>query len=76
MKERIKNWYGMNNNHSLDDERFFDIVIDSITDKISIEIFREAIMEVNPKITEDEFISIYCRYEELRTFLTYYLKLS
>ena len=66
----------MNNNHSLDDERFFDIVIDSITDKISIEIFREAIMEVNPTITEDEFFSIYCRYEELRTFLTYYLKLS
>lgn len=73
MKERIKNWYGMKNGHPVDDKRFFDIVIDSMTGKISIEVFREAIMDVNSEITEDEVITIYNRYELVRTFLNYYL---
>lgn len=73
MKERIKNWYGMNNGHLLDNERFFDIVIDSMTGKISDEDFREAIMEVDSEIKEDDISEIYKRYEELRTFLKYYL---
>lgn len=73
MKERIKSWYVMDNNHPLDNERFFDIVIDSMTEKISIEVFREALTEVNSDITEDEIFTVYNRYERLWTFLNYYL---
>ena len=73
MKERIRSWYVMDNNHPLDNERFFDIVIDSIMDKIGVEVFREALMEVNPEITEDKILTIYNRYEMLWTFLKYYI---
>ena len=73
MKERIRNWYIMNNGHPLDDERFFDIVIDSVTDKICIEVFQEALTEVNPEITEEEISKRYDQYELLWTFLNYYL---
>ena len=69
MKERIRSWYVMDNNHPLDNERFFDIVIDSIMDKIGVEVFREALMEVNPEITEDKILTIYNRYEMLWTFV-------
>ena len=71
MEELIRNWYTLNNNHPLDDARFFDIVKDSIQDNIEMEVFQRAVENVNPAVTEEELSDIYSKYELLREFAIY-----
>lgn len=72
MKELIKNWYRINNNHPCDNERFYKIVIESIDSKIDEETFQEALHEVDEHIANDTVSEIYIKYELLRSFIIYY----
>lgn len=73
MKEQIKNWCRHNNNHECDHQLFYDIVINSLDEKIDEDTFDEALREGKPEIKEDEISKIYARYEDLRSLLSYYL---
>lgn len=66
-KQQIENWFKNNNGHPFDDERFYKIVIDSVSDKISEDVFIEV-------MGEEKAIEYYKRYEELRNFLLYVKK--
>ena len=72
MRERITRWFRNNNNHPLDYNSFYDIVIDSIDNKIEQSTFENAIRDVNEEIEEDEINDIYMRYELLHSFILYY----
>lgn len=72
MRERITRWFRNNNNHPLDDNSFYDIVIDSIENKIEQSTFENAIRDVNEDIAEDDINDIYMRYELLHSFISYY----
>ncbi|MBQ6037561.1 MAG: hypothetical protein IJL37_02690 [Bacteroidaceae bacterium] len=74
MKELIKNWFRLNNNHPEDDNRFYEIVIQSIDNKIGKDVFEAALREVSPEVADDEISAVYCRYEDIRCFLVYYVK--
>ncbi len=64
-KELIQHWYELNNNHPCDDERFYDIVLKSKEEKISLDIF-EAVIGNN-----ENAVNVYKRYEDLRNFLSF-----
>ena len=72
MRERITKWFKNNNNHPLDDNGFYEIVIDSIENKIEQSTFENAIRDVNEDIAEDDINDIYMRYELLHSFILYY----
>lgn len=74
MRERIASWFRINNNHPLDDNRFYDIVIDSIDNKIELSTFENGIRDVNEEIEENEINDIYMRYELLHSFILYYMR--
>ena len=74
MRERITRWYRNNNNHPLDDNCFYDIVIDSIDNRIEQSTFENAIRDVNEDIEEDKVNDIYKRYELVHSFLLYYMR--
>ena len=71
MEQQIKDWYSLNNNHSLDNERFFRIVVDSVDSAIERDTFERALRELNQDITDDDIDRIYFRYQDLREFLLY-----
>lgn len=73
MKEQIKRWFMLNNGHVCDDQRFYDIVISSVDNKVEYETFEEAIRECKEDITDRQINDIYIRYEDLWNFLIYYL---
>lgn len=64
----IKNWFSSDNNHPCDDGRFFEIVWQSLDDKIGLSDFEEAIGE---QCENEEIAKIYRKYELLRDFLLY-----
>lgn len=65
IKERIENWANTNNGHTCDNEILYGIVIDTIDNKISENIFDDVI--------EGELaIECFKRYEDLRNCLLYY----
>lgn len=72
MREKITRWFRNNNNHPLDNNSFYDIVIDSIENKIEQSTFENAIRDVNEDIAEDDINDIYMRYELLHSFILYY----
>lgn len=71
MEEYIKNWFRMNNNHPEDNERFFDIVIDSEKDAVERDVFEEAMRQINENVSEEEVDNAFCKYQDLREFLLY-----
>ena len=73
MKEQIKRWFMLNNGHVCDDQRFYDIVISSVDNKVEYKTFEEAIRECKEDITDRQINDIYIRYEDLWNFLKYYL---
>lgn len=74
MRERITRWFRNNNNHPLDEDSFFDIVIDSIHNKIEQPTFENALRDVDENIAEDDINKIYMRYELLYSFFLYYMR--
>lgn len=74
MRERITRWFRNNNNHPLDDMEFFNIVIDSINNRIEQTTFENALRDANENIEEDQINDIYMRYELLHSFLLYYMR--
>lgn len=74
MRELIRGWFNINNGHPNDDERFYEIVKNSIEYKVEIEVFTEVLREIRQEITDDEIARIYCRYEDLRNCLIYYIR--
>ena len=72
MREQIVAWYNYNNDHPLDDNRFYDIVIASLGNKLGQETFEDALRDANEGILEEEIESIFIRYETLYDFLSYY----
>ena len=74
MRERITRWFRNNNNHPLDDESFFDIVIDSLNNKIEQSTFEYALRDVNKDIAEDNINIVYMRYELLYSFFLHYIR--
>lgn len=68
MKEKIKNWYNLNNQHPNDNDMFYDIVINSLDSKIDFDEFEEAIVDVNSAYC------VYKRYEDLRNCVLLYRK--
>ncbi len=72
MREQIVTWYTLNNDHPLDDNRFYDIVISSLGNKIEQSTFENALHDVNENILDDEIDRVYMRYETLYDFLSYY----
>ncbi len=61
----IQSWYEENNHHPQDDERFYEIVLESKDEKISLDIF-EAVIGNN-----ENAVNVYKRYEDLRNFLSF-----
>lgn len=74
MGERISRWFRNYNHHPLDDNLFYEIVIDSIDNKIELSIFENALREVNKEIEDDVINDIYIRYELLHSFFLYYMR--
>lgn len=72
MEERISTWYTLNNEHPCDNNRFFDIVIESMNNKLDFLVFQNALKECNNDISDDEIATIYRKYELLHSFLRYY----
>ena len=54
MKDKIKNWFLLNNNHPCDDNRFYDIVISSVDGKVESGVFENSIKEVKSDISEKQ----------------------
>lgn len=71
LKELVKNWLSIGAKHPYDDERLYEIVIQSYPQKIDIELFEEVCENVN---SSEEAVSIYKRYEDLYGFLTFLKK--
>lgn len=74
MREQIEQWYRNNNGHTLDDYRFYDIVISSIGNKVEQSTFENAIRDVNIDVPDEDIETIYKRYESLYDFIVYYRK--
>ena len=72
MKEQIKRWFMLNNGHVCDDQRFYDIVISSVDNKVEYKTFEEAIRECKEDVTDSQINDIYKRYVDLRGGLIYY----
>ena len=72
MRELIFNWYNINDGHPLDDRRFYDIVIESVENKIELSTFEDALRDVNEHLSDEEIRDVYSRYEDLRCLLNYY----
>lgn len=74
MREQIELWYRNNNGHPLDDNRFYDIVISSIGNKVEQSTFENAIRDVNENVLSEDIDTIYMRYECLYDFIVYYMR--
>ena len=72
MREQIVAWYNYNNGHPLDDNRFYDIVISSLGNKLEQSTFENALHDANEDIHDEEIERVYMRYETLYDFLLYY----
>ena len=72
MRELLLNWYRVNNGNPLDDQRFYDIVIESVDNKIDQSTFEDVLREVKENISDEEIEEIVFRYEDLHCFLKYF----
>ena len=62
-RKLLPSWFEENNNHPDDDKRFYELVLKSKDEKISLDIF-EAVIGNNGAAE-----NVYKRYEDLRNFL-------
>ena len=68
-RKMIQNWLSIATTHPSDDERFYDIVINSYPNKIDDQVFEDACNTVgNAQIDSDD---VYSRYEDLYFFMKY-----
>lgn len=65
--KRIKDWSEIQNGHPLDEQMFYDIVIDTLENQLDEESFLQAITDQDIDVT-----NVYKRYEDLRNCLLYY----
>ena len=71
--KRIKDWSEIQNGHPLDEQRFYDIVIDTLENQLDEESFLQAITDQGIDVTQDiDVTNVYKRYEDLRNCLLYY----
>lgn len=66
--EQIKSWSTINNNHPCDDNRFFDIVIASVDQKVTQSEFESAL---EGQVKESYASDYYSKYEMLINFMMY-----
>lgn len=65
--ERIKDWSEIQNRPPVNDQMFYDIVIDTLENQLDEESFLQAITDQDIDVT-----NVYKRYEDLRNCLLYY----
>lgn len=72
LKARIRSWFTTNNGHPCDDNSFYDIVLDTQSNKITPEEWRDTLVESGAMVSEDAITSVINRYEDLYNFLIHY----
>ena len=73
MRQEIQNWLSIGTTHSLDDDRFYDIVINSYPNRIKKQVFVDAYNNAgNAQIDLDK---VYSRYEDLYSFMIHLKKM-
>lgn len=72
LKARIRSWFTTNNGHPCDDNSFYDIVLDTQSNKIAPGEWRDTLVESGAMVSEDAITSVIKRYEDLYNFLIHY----
>ena len=70
MKEKIENWYSIGRKNPSDDERFYEIVVETRLNKLDDSVFEEALSDTDPDVVNQ----IYLRYEDLWHFMSFIYK--